>query len=454
MFLIGPQSAIPVTILSFSLYILLGWLSDLGLTDPIKIIGPLFLYSNHWSGAIFAFLICLAITIPWALLIKRFITQSQDQYRDLNSVLSTLRGTFDRRIEENNLQLQRAAHTLEITNRIIQGFSSWSSYDELVHNTLESLKSEFQLYFVGYYVADPSQEYLDFLAGTGEKAELLRQQDFRIRIDPLNPAGYAFRRLVHRVIADTRKDLFGYQNPALLDSVTQLIVPLKPGDTAIGILDFHSDQEGKFDQDTIRLLLTISAQFALALERSQLLSQLQSSLDEVDKERRQFTQQSWFQHLQATRRRYHYRYSAGKVEGTASPDPNSLAAIENGQVVISSIPQEGKTGVRMISLAIPIKLRGQILGAMDVRFDKENIPQDTISLLEEVSNRIALALETARLLEEIQLSAERERMIGDIITQVRTSTDIDGILRTAASELGKTFGVSEVLVSLRTESRT
>jgi hypothetical protein len=91
---------------------------------------------------------------------------------------------------------------------------------------------------------------------------------------------------------------------------------------------------------------------------------------------------------------------------------------------------------------------------MDVRFDKENIPQDTISLLEEVSNRIALALETARLLEEIQLSAERERMIGDIITQVRTSTDIDGILRTAASELGKTFGVSEVLVSLRTESRT
>jgi GAF domain-containing protein len=450
MFLIGPRSAIPVSIISFLFYVLLGYLADLGLLAPLKILGPLFLFSSNWSGGIFALIICLAITIPWILLIRRYIAQNQDQYRELNSVLTALRGAFDRRIEENNLQIQKQAQTLETTNRIIQGFSAWSSYAELVQNTLESLKTEFELYFVGYYVADSAQEYLNFIAGTGNEADLLDEQNYRIRIDPLNPAGYAYRRLVHRIITDTRRDLFGYQNPSLPDSVTQLIIPLKPSEVVNGILDFHSDKEGRFDQDTVKLLLTISAQFALALERSQLLTQLQSSLDEVDKEKRQFTQQSWFQHLQATRRRYHYRFSSGKVEGIASPDPNSLAAIENGQTHLTTIPQEGKGGGVKTSLAIPIKLRGQILGAMDIRFDKENIPQDTIALLEEASNRIALALETARLLEEIQLSAERERMIGDIITQVRTSSDIDGILRTAANELGKTFGVSEVLVSLRT----
>ena len=39
-------------------------------------------------------------------------------------------------------------------------------------------------------------------------------------------------------------------------------------------------------------------------------------------------------------------------------------------------------------------------------------------------------------------------MLYEVITKVRTSTEIDMILKTTAEELGKTFGASEVLIQL------
>jgi GAF domain-containing protein len=71
-------------------------------------------------------------------------------------------------------------------------------------------------------------------------------------------------------------------------------------------------------------------------------------------------------------------------------------------------------------------------------------------MLETITDRLALALENARLVEEIQNRAERERMIGDISAKIRSSSDVDKVLRIAAEELGRSLGIPEVLVQLRT----
>jgi GAF domain-containing protein len=77
------------------------------------------------------------------------------------------------------------------------------------------------------------------------------------------------------------------------------------------------------------------------------------------------------------------------------------------------------------------------------------VPQDMVPVLEAASNRLAVALENARLLEEIQSKADREHMISEISSKIRNSTNVDQVLRTTAAELGRTFGISEVLVQLR-----
>jgi deoxyribose-phosphate aldolase len=42
-------------------------------------------------------------------------------------------------------------------------------------------------------------------------------------------------------------------------------------------------------------------------------------------------------------------------------------------------------------------------------------------------------------------------MVSNISAQVRSATDIDSILRIAASQIGRSMGVSEVLVQLRSD---
>ena len=86
---------------------------------------------------------------------------------------------------------------------------------------------------------------------------------------------------------------------------------------------------------------------------------------------------------------------------------------------------------------------------MDLRFANVTVSGEMVSLLEMTANRLALALENARLLEELQIRAGREHMVSEVSAKLRTSTDIDSILRAAAIELGRALNTTEVLVQLR-----
>ncbi len=103
-------------------------------------------------------------------------------------------------------------------------------------------------------------------------------------------------------------------------------------------------------------------------------------------------------------------------------------------------------------LAVPIKLRNQVLGVVDIRFQSASVSPELISLIEAAVNRLAVSLENARLLEEIQYRAERERLVSEISTKVRAAADVDTVWRTAIQEIGRSLGVSEVMIQLRKDA--
>ena len=65
---------------------------------------------------------------------------------------------------------------------------------------------------------------------------------------------------------------------------------------------------------------------------------------------------------------------------------------------------------------------------------------------------MALAIENARLIEQTQRTAQRERTINEINTRVRQSVDLDAILRTAVNELGQSLKAARVLARVGTTS--
>ncbi len=66
-----------------------------------------------------------------------------------------------------------------------------------------------------------------------------------------------------------------------------------------------------------------------------------------------------------------------------------------------------------------------------------------------LSGQAAIALESMRLFEQTRRRAERERLLAEISAQVRASTDVDTILRTAVRELGRALRASDGLIRLR-----
>ena len=90
-------------------------------------------------------------------------------------------------------------------------------------------------------------------------------------------------------------------------------------------------------------------------------------------------------------------------------------------------------------IAVPIKLRGQTIGMLDVRSKsgQREWTQDELTLLEAAAERAALALENARLLETSQRRAARERTIGEITSKIGAVSNLEAIMQTTVEELGR-----------------
>jgi len=73
---------------------------------------------------------------------------------------------------------------------------------------------------------------------------------------------------------------------------------------------------------------------------------------------------------------------------------------------------------------------------------------EEIAAAETVAERLALAVENARLLEEAQRRAARERLIAEISTRLRASLDPDTVLKTTVQELGRALRARWVAVEV------
>jgi GAF domain-containing protein len=102
---------------------------------------------------------------------------------------------------------------------------------------------------------------------------------------------------------------------------------------------------------------------------------------------------------------------------------------------------------------MPIRLRGQTIGVLDVhpRNGSRQWTQDELAVVEAAADRAALALENARLVESAQRRAGRERAIGEISARVSAVSDRELILQTAVEELGRKIGNTEVRIEIDVE---
>ena len=75
-------------------------------------------------------------------------------------------------------------------------------------------------------------------------------------------------------------------------------------------------------------------------------------------------------------------------------------------------------------------------------------------MIEAVSEQMSLALENARLVEETQRNAWRDRVVSESTAKVWSSSEIEEVMKAAVAQLGDKLRASEVVIRLGTKDKS
>ncbi len=240
--------------------------------------------------------------------------------------------------------------------------------------------------------------------------------------------------------------------PPARQSVT---LALASGDQVFGVLDVQSEHPEMFSDNMIEGLQSLAVQVARELSQARQIDELERSvrdqegiitrflnqMSELQQRSQSVSSEGWSRYLQG-RGGFGFDYDRGSVVASRDlPDP-VREAIERGEIAVE--PQDGSQTV-----SVPITLRDQVLGALTFTVPGNRpINERQIDMLRTVSNRLGVALESNRLLEQTQTQAQRERKASEIGGVLLSVTDIDAVLDLAAENFNEALGAVHTRVVL------
>ena len=238
------------------------------------------------------------------------------------------------------------------------------------------------------------------------------------------------------------------EGPRLSGARSEVAVPLLAEARILGVLDVQSRSPAAFSESDVATLQAVADQLAVLIERLRRIEEVEEARYGWEAEAGPTPYALWESAFREEGQPLGYRYRGVTVEPVEATYPEAEAACKEGRPISLVLPSEGDGRGEIGALAVPIKFRDRVIGVVDLRFEGGAIPADVVALVEAVSDRLALALENARLLEETRQRAARERLRAEVSARVRATADVDAILRTAVRELSRALRASEGLIRL------
>lgn len=370
-------------------------------------------------------------------------------FNTMTEQLRTLITDLEKRVSERTQELENRAVQVETASEIARDLARTTNLNDLLTRAVNLITDRMNLYYSSIFLNDSLNEFAVLHAGTGEAGAEMLRRGHRLKIGEVGMVGYAISTGEARIALDVGEDEAQFRNPLLPETRSEIALPLRAGNRVIGALDVQSKAAAAFDQSSIKILQTMADQLAVAIDKAILFQSFEEKVSQLETVTKQYTEEAWREYLGGNKRSFGYRFRNSNIETYTNQSAEAMQAIQSGRLVIVKPAVAGNGHQSFTTLAVPFKLRDQVLGVIHLKFDGSSIPDDIIALIENAANRLALALDNARLLEEIRLRAESEHKISEITTRVRASNDIDAILRTAVTELSKALGVSEAVIQLR-----
>ena len=137
-----------------------------------------------------------------------------------------------------------------------------------------------------------------------------------------------------------------------------------------------------------------------------------------------------------------YRYQGNVTESANEPTIETQQAWTKGKTIIRRGNLEEKDGETRI--AVPIKIRDQTLGALNLSFEDNESAQQTLPLLEQLSARLALAMDNARLFSETQSSLARTEALFQVSRSAIAFEDLPDLMQSLVNSVAATLPADRV----------
>ena len=366
-----------------------------------------------------------------------------------NRMTTQLRSSIvdlEQRVADRTRDLENQTLHLRAAAEIVRDAASARDLGELLERSAHLVLDRFNFDHVGIFILDKNREYAVLAASPTEAGQKMIATNYRLRVGEAGTVERVAATGEPRLTLNTGIDEGHLDNPLLPNTRSEMALPLKVESSVIGVLDIQSNQPQAFNQDDIAILQVMSDQLATAFERTRLLQELERNLHELERAHGQYTREGWQRFGRSGRlSNKGYRFNNIRIEPVTELPALGNEALATGKVVRSN----GGEATNVI--AIPIKLRGQTIGVVNAKL-KEGFGKNTLATIESAIERLAAALESARLYEEASLRADREQSISQVTSAISSSTEYEDILRTVVMEISTMLNDTEVGIQLLGDS--
>jgi GAF domain-containing protein/HAMP domain-containing protein len=376
--------------------------------------------------------------------------KSRDEIGTLANTLgimtSTLRGniqSLEERVAERTSALEvasqnanRRADQFEVVALISRAINSIRDTEELLPRITGLISEYFGYYHAGIFLTDEGNQFAVLSAANSEGGKRMLKRGHRLKIGVQGIVGRVASTGETRIARNVGEDVAYFNNPDLPETSAEMALPLRIGSQIVGVLDVQSTETNAFTEEDVKVLTILAEQVSLAIDNTRLLETTRRSLVEAEALSRQYLHEAWSK-VQKVEKLAGYRFSGTVVKPL--DEPIQLKTSSKGR-------HKGDKAVPA-SFSAPISLRGENIGVLVVQLPQDNVwSQEQIALVNAVAERVALAVENARLFEETTRRADRERMVVEITSKIRSSADPESMITTALDELKRTLGTSNVSI--------
>jgi GAF domain-containing protein len=346
----------------------------------------------------------------------------------LETKVSLEKQTYE--IAQVNEQNTHRVEQLRLVAEVANSAASIQILDRLLPTISELISQRFGVYHTGIFLIDDSREYAILYAANSEGGHKMLANGYRVEVGGQGIVGFVTATGNPRLTINVGMDSVYFDNPYLPQTHSEITLPLKIAGETIGVLDLQSTDSDAFTQEDVEVLSILTNQLAIAIQNARSFESARRAVKEAETAYQQLTGETWGQFAKGQRMLgYHFD------------------GVEAKSIV------EGTKEIAGTTLQVPVRLRGREIGKLKLSSPRSDRmwSEDEILMTESIAERAALSLENARLLEDAQKRAAKERAISEGAARVSAALDVENILQATAEELERALGSSEIVIQLESE---